>query len=65
MSRETVLAGASNLNYSNKKAKQELGWTHQTAEEMWFNTIDAEIELQSMRHKRDLISRLKPLENNI
>lgn len=65
MSRESVLAGASNLNYSSEKAKRELGWTHQTAREMWFNTIDRELELLSKRRKRGLLSRLNPMENDV
>lgn len=65
MSRETVRVASSNLNYSSEKAKRELGWTHQTAEEMWFNTIEGELELLSKRRKRDLIARLKPVESDV
>ena len=61
MSRETVLAAATNLNYSSMKAQQELGWTHCTAQEMWFKTIDAELDLLRTRKKRDLVSRLNPV----
>ena len=63
LSRETVLAGASSLNYSSEKAARELGWTHRTAQEMWGNTIDRELEMLSKRRGRDLVSRLKPVES--
>jgi dihydroflavonol-4-reductase len=62
ISRETVLAAATNLNYSNEKAKRELGWTHRSAEAMWFSTIDDELELLSRRKGQGLVQRLKPLE---
>jgi dihydroflavonol-4-reductase len=62
MSREGVQAAATNLNYSSAKAQQELGWTHKTAQEMWLGTLDREIELMRLRRKRDLASRLNPLE---
>ena len=65
LSRETVTAGASNLNYSSEKAKRELGWNHKTAQEMWVTTIESELELLSKRRKRDLLSRLKPVENDV
>jgi len=61
ISRETVAAAAGNFYFSSEKAQKELGWRHCSAEEMWSNTIDAEIELQAKRQKRDLMSRLKPL----
>ena len=62
MSRETVRAAATNWNYSSEKAKRELGWTHCTAEAMWFSTIDGEIQLLSKRKTQNLLQRLKPLE---
>jgi dihydroflavonol-4-reductase len=65
MSRETVLGAATNFNYCCEKAKQELGWTHQTAQKMWFNTIRGELELLSKRRRRDVASRLKPVENEV
>jgi nucleoside-diphosphate-sugar epimerase len=65
LSRETVSVGASNLNYSSEKAKRELGWSHQTAREMWFNTIDRELEILSKRPKGNLIARLKPWESEV
>ena len=64
MSRETVSAGATNLYYASEKAKQELGWTHRTAEEMWFKTVEGELELLQKRKKRDLVSRLNPVEGD-
>ena len=62
LSRETVSAGTGGLNYSSAKAQRELGWTHKTAEEMWFDTIDKELELLDKVREGNLISRLKPLE---
>ncbi len=62
LSRETVVAGSGNLNYSSEKAQRELGWTHKTAREMWLNAIDGELALLAKRRKRDLLSRLKPME---
>jgi len=61
VSRETVAASVS-MNYSGAKAKRELGWTHLPAKEMWLGTIDRELELLAARKKRDLMSRLKPME---
>jgi dihydroflavonol-4-reductase len=62
LSRETVLGGATNWNYSSEKAKRELGWTHCSAEAMWFATIEREMQLLSRRKTQNLIQRLKPLE---
>ena len=62
LSRETVRAAATNWNYSSEKAKRELGWTHCSAEAMWFAAIDGEIQLLSRRKTQNLIRRLKPLE---
>ena len=62
MSREGVIAATTNLNYSSAKAQQELGWTHKSAQEMWLSTLDGEMELMRLRQKRDLVSRLNPLD---
>jgi hypothetical protein len=62
ISRETVRAASTNLYYSSEKAKRELGWTHRSAEAMWFATIDGELELLSRRKGQNLIQRLKPLD---
>ena len=64
LSRETVTTVVTNLNYSSEKAKQELGWTHQSAREMWFKAIDGELELLMKRKKRDLVSSLNPVEGD-
>ncbi len=61
-SRETIRTAATNRNYSSEKAKRELGWTHCSAEAMWFAAIDGEIQLLSRRKGQNLIQRLKPLE---
>jgi nucleoside-diphosphate-sugar epimerase len=61
ISREAVVASTS-LNFSSVKAQRELGWTYQPASEMWAGIIDEELELLARRKKRDLVSRLKPVE---
>ena len=61
-SRELVRAAAMSLYYKSDKAKQELGWHHLGAEEMWLKTIDGELELLKRRKKRDLVSRLRPID---
>jgi dihydroflavonol-4-reductase len=62
ISRETVSSNKSSLSFSSAKAQRELGWTHRPAQEMWSSIIDEEHELRSARKKRDLFSRLKPVE---
>jgi dihydroflavonol-4-reductase len=62
LSRESVRFSATNWNFSNEKAKRELGWTLSSAEEMWSATIDGELKLLSKRKGQNLIQRLKPLE---
>jgi dihydroflavonol-4-reductase len=61
VSRETVMASFP-LNMSSAKAQRELGWTYRPAKEMWLEIIDQELELLAQRKKRDLVSRLKPME---
>ena len=61
ISRETVIASRS-VNYSSEKAKRQLGWTHRSAEEMWLDIIEQELKLLATRQKRDLVSRLKPVD---
>lgn len=61
-SRDTVEAGATNWHYSSQKAQRELGWTHQSAEQMWLSTMDEEIALLARRPKRDWRARLRPIE---
>jgi len=61
VSRETVRTSAS-FNYSSQKAQRELGWTHRSTQAAWLDIIDEELKLLAQRQKRDLISRLKPVE---
>jgi dihydroflavonol-4-reductase len=61
ISRETVSASM-NLNYSSTKAQRELGWVHRPAREMWLSIIDQELVLLANRTKRDVVSRLNPVE---
>ncbi len=63
MSRETVRAAATNWNFSNEKAKRELGWTPVSAEATWFAALDGERELLLKRKGQGLIQRLKPLDS--
>ena len=64
ISRETVWSNQGSRNFSSAKAKRELGWTHRPAGEMWSSIIDEEHKLLSARKKRDLVSRLKPVETS-
>jgi len=63
ISRETVSANFS-MNFSSAKAQRELGWTYVPAREMWLGIVDRELELLASRKKRDLVSRLKPVETS-
>jgi hypothetical protein len=62
LSRETARTAATNMYYSGEKAKRDLGWKHCSAEEMWFHTIDREIQLLAGRRTQRLVQRLKPLD---
>ena len=62
ISRETVWSNKGSRNFSSTKAQRELGWAHRPAREMWSSIIDEEYQLLSSRKKRDLVSRLKPVE---
>lgn len=62
LSRETARTAATNMYYSGEKAKRDLGWNHCSAEEMWFRTIDREIQLLAGRRTQRLVQRLKPLD---
>ncbi len=63
ISRESVSANFS-MNFSSAKAQRELGWTYIPAREMWLGIVDRELELLASRKKRDLASRLKPMETS-
>jgi dihydroflavonol-4-reductase len=62
ISGETVEASSVSLNFSSAKAQRELGWTYRPAKEMWPDIVAQELELLAKREKRDLVSRLKPVE---
>ncbi|HJR78763.1 MAG TPA: NAD-dependent epimerase/dehydratase family protein [Anaerolineales bacterium] len=64
ISRETVSSNKSSLSFSSAKAQRELGWTHRPAREMWSSILDQEHELLAARRKRDLVTRLKPIETS-
>lgn len=64
ISRETVSSTSVSNASSSAKAVRELGWTYRTAEKMWADTIDDEVELLANRKQRDLVSRLKPTETD-
>jgi hypothetical protein len=57
-----VASARTSFHYSSAKAERELGWSHRSAEAMWLETIDGEIELLKRRTRRDLVSRLSPIE---
>ena len=62
LSRETIQAASAHWHFSSQKAQHELGWTFRSAQEMWRSAIEGELELLSKRKRRDLISRLSPLD---
>jgi nucleoside-diphosphate-sugar epimerase len=64
ISRETVSGTRGSLSFSSSKAQGELGWTPRPARQMWADIFDEEHKLLAVRRKRDLVSRLKPVEAN-
>jgi dihydroflavonol-4-reductase len=62
ISRETVSGNRVSLNFSSAKAQRELGWRYRPAKEMWLDIVDQELKLLTNRQKRDLVSRLKPVD---
>jgi dihydroflavonol-4-reductase len=64
ISRETVGGSRVSLNFSSAKAQRELGWTYRPTREVWLDIIDQELKLLASRQKRDLVSRLKPVETS-
>jgi hypothetical protein len=61
-SSEVVSASKVSLSFSSAKAKRELGWTYRPPKELWQNIVDEELKLLAARKKRNLVSRLKPME---
>lgn len=64
ISRETVVGSRGSLNFSSAKAQRELGWSYRPAREMWSSIIDEEHRLLARRSRRDLVSRLRPIEDH-
>lgn len=62
ISRETVSGSRISLNFTSARAQRELGWTYRPAKEMWTDIVEQELKLLTSRKKRDLLSRLKPVE---
>jgi dihydroflavonol-4-reductase len=62
LSRETVLSNRGSMGFSSAKAQHELGWTHLPARQLWSTILEEEHKLLAARKKRDLVSRLKPVE---
>jgi nucleoside-diphosphate-sugar epimerase len=62
MSREMIWSTTISRRFSSAKAQRELGWAHRSAEELWVSVLDEEHKLIPARRKRNLLSRLKPLE---
>jgi dihydroflavonol-4-reductase len=52
ISRETVAAGAMNVDYSSEKARRDLGYRWRSAEEMWRDTFQGELALLAARPPR-------------
>lgn len=65
LSRDAVVAGKVNLNYSGAKAVRELGWGFRGARQMWLDTLDGELELLRQRRRRDLVARLRPVPEGL
>lgn len=65
ISSETVSAGSISHNFSSAKAQEELGWTYRPATEMWSGIVEEELRLLAARQKRDLVSRLKPVDDDV
>lgn len=61
-SQELVMSTGIAYNFSGAKAQRELGWTYRPVKQMWEEIIDEELKLLAQRQKRDLVSRLKPVE---
>jgi dihydroflavonol-4-reductase len=64
LSRETVVASSICYNFSSLKAQRELGWSYRPEKEMWQDIIREEMSMLARRQKRDVLSRLKPMETN-
>lgn len=62
-SRETVWSAAVDFHYVSDKAKCDFGWNHRSAREMWRKTIGGELALLEHRTKRDVVSRLRPINS--
>ncbi len=62
ISGETVISSRISYQFSSAKAQRELGWTYRPTNEMWQDIIDEEHTLLAARMKRDLVSRLNPVE---
>jgi dihydroflavonol-4-reductase len=60
-SKELVRVGSICLFDVCDKAKQDFGYTHRSAKDLWDSTILAEQKLLQTRPKRDLVSLLKPM----
>lgn len=63
-SQETVVSSGISYNFSSAKAQRELGWTYRPIKEMWADIFDEELKLLAKRKRRDLASRLKPVETS-
>jgi dihydroflavonol-4-reductase len=62
ISREILTSTQGSFNFSSAKAQRELGWTYRSVHEMWPDIINEEHKLLAVRKKRDLVSRLKPVD---
>jgi dihydroflavonol-4-reductase len=62
ISRETVAAGCISYNFSGAKAQRELGWSYRPVAQIWQDIFDGELASLASRRKRDLASRLRPVD---
>lgn len=62
ISREVAIGAGASLSFSSAKAQRELGWSYRPARELWLSIIDDELRLLAGRTRRDLRSRLRPVE---
>lgn len=62
ISREVVEGSRVCFSCSSAKAQAELGWSYTPARAMWGAILDEESRLLAAREKRDIVSRLKPVE---
>lgn len=61
MSRETVRVSSIQFVFTSQKAKDQLGWTHRSAKQMWIDTFEGEIALRNQRKTNNPLILLNPI----